>query len=72
MTVFCWKEFLAENSFQQSIKQDLSDITDKNCLRNVFSDFYNNLTDIYNRNIIVINLLKVVETSMISLGCQPH
>ena len=39
--------------YMDGIKQDLSDITDKNCLRNAFSDFYNNLTDIYNRNIIV-------------------
>ena len=39
--------------YMDGFKHDLSDITDKNCLRNVFPDFYSNLTDIYNRSLIV-------------------
>ena len=41
------------NEFMDSVKHYLNNITDKDCLRNVFSNFYSNLSDIYNSNIIV-------------------
>ena len=44
----CSGEF---NEFMDSIKHELHNITDKDCLCNVFSNFHSNLSDIYNSNI---------------------